>query len=118
MNEKTCKYCKWLTVYTYGQNNEGCCLHRTGELHFFKNDFDINCASSCNFFNREDPVTEFFADLKKKEAKMNEWSIVWYSTSGKKVGEITCLCEKVAYERANELNRRHPELRHEVKAPF
>ena len=48
---------------------------------------------------------------------MNEWSIVWYS-SNKKIGEITGLCEKVAYERANELNRRHPELRHEVKAPF
>jgi hypothetical protein len=41
---------------------------------------------------------------------MNEWSIVWYSTSNKKMGEITGLCEKVAYERANELNRRHPDL--------
>ena len=115
MNKKTCKDCKWLTIYE--QYNESCCLHRTGELHFVKNNFDINCASSCNFFNSEDPYTQFLADLKKKEAKMNEWSIVWYSTSNKKMGEITGLCEKVAYERANELNRRHPELRHEVKAP-
>jgi hypothetical protein len=66
---------------------------------------------------KEDPYTEFLADLKKKEEKMNEWSIVWYSTSGKKAGEMNGLCEKVAYKEANKLNKMHPELRCEVVAP-
>ena len=64
--EKTCKDCKWFTVYE--QYNEGCCLHRTGELHFVKNNFDINCASSCNFFNLEN-LTEAKLELAKLMAE-------------------------------------------------